>query len=425
MKRNHFIIVGRTSDAIAEGILAEFGPAHGLGINEPGNVFQARFGTFGDGESIFELFVDGKLPDHPIEQHLTETQRATMESQLAGAHITIVHSTSGENTSSRANSLLDGVYDLKQHYRVGSITLVSPHLPYLRNDRRFHKTVHNADGTTTEIQQRNALSGRNYARRLRQEGVDRVVGLEAHSRDGVQHYRNFFQHENSLFSDDKAVEFIHTGEFFAEHLSQSNHVVDAKGQWQIACGSPDGLNKPRDYGIMRAKRFALSLYAKTAFSGFNLRTELTEMPFMFGIHKDRINEEITEILGFYGKVEGKDCIIIDDIYNSGGTTLEAARTLKEHGAKTIRAIATHGVLVKGALKRMVESPLLDEIHVTDTVTSVNEKAREYGLIDHPKLHIHSISPLINRAISRDNRMQPDLEFAYETAHVRATLTPQI
>lgn len=412
MKRNHFIIVGRTSDAIADGILRDFGQGPGLSVDQPGNVFQSRFGTFGDGESIFELFVEGKLPDHPIEQRLSEAEKHTLAENLQGAHVTIVHSTSGENTSSRANSLLDGIYDLKHNYGVGTITLINPHLPFMRNDRRFRKTKHNADGSTIELPQRNAVAGRNYARRLRQEGLDRVVAFEAHSRDGVQHYRDFFQLENAVFPQRQSVDFINTGEFFANAFARANNIINEDGSWQVACGSPDGLNKPRDYGIMRAKRFALNLYANTQFAAGNMTTPIQELPFMFGIHKERINEKTTEIVGFYGDVAGKDCIIIDDIYSSGGTTIEAAKAVKERGAKTVRAIATHGVLVNGALKRMLESDALDEVHVTDTVTSVNEKAREYGLSDHPKLFIHSVSPLINEQIEKDHGIQEGLEYAY-------------
>lgn len=421
MTRNHFIIVGRTSEAIADGILRDFGAGPGLQVNEPGNVFQARFGTFGDGESIFELFVDGKLPDHPIGQHLNENEKQRIVAGLNGAHVTIIHSTSGENTSSRANSLLDGIYDLKQNYQVGSITLINPHLPYMRNDRRFRRAFHEANGAVIEKQQRNALSGRNYARRLRQEGLDRVVAFEAHSRDGVKHYRDFFWAENSRFSEKRSVEFINTAEFFADRIAKANDIVDAKGQWLVACGSPDGLNKPRDYGIMRAKRFALKLYANTIFAqGCNMHTDLRDIPFMFGIHKERINEKVTEIVGFHGTVENKDCIIIDDIYSSGGTTIEAAKQLKKYGAKSIRAIATHGVLVNGALPRLLDS-IIDEIHVTDTVTSVNEKAAQYGLAGHPKLFIHTLSPLVNDEIRKDNGLQPGLAFAYPQGEP----TPQV
>lgn len=422
MERNHFIIVGRTSDAIAEGILAEFGPAQGLVITEPGNVIQSRFGTFGGGESIFELFVNGKLPDHPIEQTLSETQRATVERNLRGAHVTIVHSTSGENTSSRANSLLDGIYDLKSNYHVGSITLVSPHIPFLRNDRRFRKI--NADGTIEH--QRNAVSGRNYARRLRGEGLDRVVGFEAHSRDGVKHYRDFFEHENSLFPGRTSVDFVNTAEFFAEQLSRTNNIVNANGDWQIACGSPDGLNKPKDYGIMRAKRFGIALYANTAFSGQKMGDDLKDIPWMYGIHKERIDDKTTAIMNFHGDVSGKDCIIIDDIFSSGSTTIHAAEELRKRGARSIRAVATHGVLPGDGLHRILSSEFLDEVHMTDTVTSVIDKA-EQAPNGRVKLFIHSVSPLVNYEIAKDHKLQEEsgLSFRHETAEVRRSFTPHI
>jgi hypothetical protein len=84
MERNHFIIVGRTSDAIADGILRDFGQGPGLRVDRPGNVFQSRFGTFGDGESIFELFVEGKLPDHPIAQQLSEPEKTHDRAESSG-----------------------------------------------------------------------------------------------------------------------------------------------------------------------------------------------------------------------------------------------------------------------------------------------------------------------------------------------------
>jgi hypothetical protein len=209
--------------------------------------------------------------------------------------------------------------------------------------------------------------------------------------------------------------------FLLKIFARQNNIVDINGNWQIACGSPDGLNKPRDYGIMRAKRFALHLYANTKFSTGNMHTPIQELPFMFGIHKERINEKMTEIVNFYGDVAGKDCIIIDDIFSSGGTTIEAAKALKERGAKTVRVIATHGVLVNGALKKMTESQYIDEIHVADTVTSVNEKAVQYHLLDHPKLFIHSVSPVINAQIEKDHGMQEGLNYAY----ARGTPMPQV
>ncbi|PZO86723.1 MAG: hypothetical protein DI626_05775, partial [Micavibrio aeruginosavorus] len=101
---------------------------------------------------------------------------------------------------------------------------------------------------------------------------------------------------------------------------------------------------------------------------------------------------------FHGDVEGKICIIIDDIISGGSTTLHAAEALKQRGARDVIAIATHAVLVNGAAKRLTESPFLDRIMLTDTIPSVVDKLDDSQLTDHPKVFIRSVAPLIVKAI---------------------------
>lgn len=421
-KPNHFIIIGRTSPAIAEEIVSQFGNGaineQGPVIFQPGNVFQARFGTFGDGESIFELFIDGKRSDHPIEQHLTEDHKQEIADALKGAHVTIVHSISGDNTSSRANSLLDGVYDLKNQYGVSSITVIAPHLPYMRNDRRFR--VIGPDGK--EAFQRNAIASENYARRLRSEGADFVVGIEPHSRDGVEHYRRHFGERN--------VEFLKTGDFYARDFAAEHAIVDLQGEWKIAVGSPDGLNKPNDYGIARAKSFAKALYKGTPIGDINYNKDVRQIGCMFAIHKDRLGEKETIIREFSGNVAGKHAVLIDDIFSSGGTTIEAATALKQHGAVHVTAIATHAVLVNSALTRLLESPFIDEMRMTDTIPSSFEKAGQFLSQSHPKLVVKTVAPLIAAQIQKDHKIRFRCAWKYETGLQPTVLhspvpTPQV
>lgn len=413
-KRNHFIVVGRTSRIIAESIIGRYTDAtigpDGPVINEPTNVFQARFGTFGDGESIFELFVEGKLRDHPIEQNLSEKQKKKILQALRGSHVTIVHSISGENTSSRANSLLDGIYDLKKHYGVHSISLIAPHLPFMRNDRRFRKLQD--DGT--EVIQRNAVSCKTYARRLHSEGAEIVRGIEAHSRDGVKHYRKYFGGQ---------VEFVNTGDFFARDFAASHALVDGSGEWLVAVGSPDGLNKAKDYGVARAKGFGLSLYANTAFSNHSQADHVRKIPYMFAIHKQRIDSNTTVVKEFHGQVEGKHSVLVDDIYSSGGTTIQGAKALKDHGAARISAIGTHAVLVDNALERLLSSDAIDTVYMTDTIPSAVEKAEALGLIGNDKLVFKSVSPMIVTEI--ESLHSRKMTWAYATGQIPKMVGPAL
>ncbi|HPF78181.1 MAG TPA: hypothetical protein PLF01_02715 [Alphaproteobacteria bacterium] len=395
MSKKHYILVGRTSEAIASGILGEFGQNPNLTITAPTNVIQSRFGTFGDGESIFELFVDGKLPDHPIEQNLSEAEKKEIEKDLKGAHITIVHSISGDNTSSRATSLLDGVYDLKDAYGVGSITVIAPHLPFMRNDRRFRKVNSNGE----EISQRNAISGRNYARRLKQEGADTVVGFDPHSRDGVKHYRDYFTAANS--------HFISIADFVAANFARDHDVVDPSGDWMVACGSPDGLNKASDFGIARAKKVGISLYKGTAFDGVTMKNAVEDIPYMFGIAKERINDKETRIIDFSGNVAGKTGLLVDDIYSSGGTTIQGAQRLREEGASACFAYATHGVLTGNAIEKLLNEPSIDSVMLTDSIPGAVEKLQRAGVMHvGSKFKVISLAEPVVAEINKDHAAYP-------------------
>lgn len=406
--QKHFVIVGRTSPAIAHSIVEKFSDAtiaqDTPAITRAGNVFQSRFGTFGDGEAIFELFAEGKLSDHPIEQNLPESQKRKILRDMEGAHVTIVHSISGENTSSRALSLLDGVYDLKNEYGVESISLIAPHLPFMRNDRRFKKQL---DDGTVQVQ-RNAIASKNYARRLKNEGVDQVIGFEAHSKDGVANYQEFFGNRAT---------FINTGDFFAEDFAKKLQLVDLQGDWAVAVGAPDGLNKPKDYGIARAKSFGMALYAGTKYGHYKNKNGVEEIPYMFGIHKERINANKTKIVQFYGEVEGKHCVLVDDILSSGNTTIQAAQELKRRGAAKVTSITTHAVVPGDALKNIMACKAIDQVCLSDTIPGAREKAIAGNFDRRRKLVIKTIAPIVDKEIGLIHG--DELQWAYPLRELAA------
>ena len=82
--------------------------------------------------------------------------------------------------------------------------------------------------------------------------------------------------------------------------------------------------------------------------------------------RDRANE--SEAMNVIGDVLGKQCIIVDDIIDTGGTLVKAARALEDEGAEDVQAYITHGVLSNGGAKRM-EHSAMSRLVITDTIPS--------------------------------------------------------
>ena len=91
------------------------------------------------------------------------------------------------------------------------------------------------------------------------------------------------------------------------------------------------------------------------------------------IDKRRAKANQSEVMNIIGEVEGKNCVMIDDMVDTAGTLCQAAQALKNHGAETVAAYITHAVLSGPAVSRISESEL-DEVVVTDTIP-LNEEAR--------------------------------------------------
>ena len=113
------------------------------------------------------------------------------------------------------------------------------------------------------------------------------------------------------------------------------------------------------------------------------------------VDKRREAANVAEVMNIIGDVEGRTCVVVDDIVDTAGTLTEAARALKDAGASVISAVITHPVLSGPAIKRINESPLA-ELVVTDTVP-LREDAKNCEA-----LHVVSIAPLLSESIRRIN-----------------------
>ena len=114
-------------------------------------------------------------------------------------------------------------------------------------------------------------------------------------------------------------------------------------------GLPLAVVSPDAGGVERARAYAKRLRGELAI-----------------IDKRRAKANVSEVMNIVGDVEGRDCVIVDDMIDTAGTLTNAAAALKERGAKRILASATHPVCSGPAIKRIMESAI-EEVVVTDTI----------------------------------------------------------
>ena len=116
------------------------------------------------------------------------------------------------------------------------------------------------------------------------------------------------------------------------------------------------------------------------------------------IDKRRERASVSEVMNIIGEVEGKNCILIDDICDTAGTLTNASTALKNDKAKSVYAYITHGVLSDPAIERIENSPI-DKMIITDSILARDDVKKSN------KIDILSIAPLIGEAIERitDNR----------------------
>jgi ribose-phosphate pyrophosphokinase len=89
------------------------------------------------------------------------------------------------------------------------------------------------------------------------------------------------------------------------------------------------------------------------------------------IDKRRPKANVAQVMHIIGDVQGRDCIIVDDMIDTGGTLAKAAQALKDHGANKVYAYATHPVLSGNAAQNLKES-VIDEVIVTDSIPLSDE-----------------------------------------------------
>jgi len=109
------------------------------------------------------------------------------------------------------------------------------------------------------------------------------------------------------------------------------------------------------------------------------------------VDKRRVEMNVAEVMNVIGEVDGRTCLIIDDLIDTAGTLVKVAQALIQNGASTVYACCTHAVLSGPAVENLVDSPI-SEVVVTDTIP-LSEAAKQVS-----KIKVRSIAGLIGRAI---------------------------
>jgi ribose-phosphate pyrophosphokinase len=128
-------------------------------------------------------------------------------------------------------------------------------------------------------------------------------------------------------------------------------------------------------GVERARAFAKRLQAPLAI-----------------IDKRRDQPNVAEVMNIIGDVEGRNCLVVDDLIDTAGTLVKAAEALSKRGAATVRACATHGVLSGPAVERITSSGFLQEVITTNSIPLSPAAARC------EKIRVLSVAKLLARAI---------------------------
>jgi ribose-phosphate pyrophosphokinase len=217
------------------------------------------------------------------------------------------------------------------------ITAVIPYFGYARQDRK--------SGSRTPI------SAKLVANLITEAGANRVLTMDLHAGQ----IQGFFD--------------IPVDNLFAAPLF-SRDIQERYAGHDIMIVSPDVG------GVVRARAIASRLNCDLAI-----------------IDKRRERAGHSEVMNVIGDVEGRDCVLIDDIVDSGGTHCNAANALMENGARSASAYVTHGVLSGGAVARIASTPI-EMMTITDSIQATKEveEARNIRQL--------TIAPLLAEAMRR-------------------------
>ena len=227
--------------------------------------------------------------------------------------------------------------DALKRASAGRITAAIPYFGYSRQDRRVRSA-------------RVPIAAKLVADLLTAAGVHRVLTMDLHA-EQIQGFFNI------------PVDNIYSLPIMLADVWKKNFA-------DLMVVSPDVG------GVVRARALAKRLECDLAI-----------------IDKRRPKANVSEVMNLIGEVEGRTCVLMDDMVDTAGTLCKAASALKERGAKQVLAYCTHAVLSGSAVSR-INASTLDELVVTDTIPLSDDAHKS------PKIHQLSVADVLAETIRR-------------------------
>lgn len=281
-------------------------------------------------------FLDVPLVNPQLRRFANGEIYCEIEKNVRGADVFVIQSTCTPVNESLMELLI--IVDALKRASANSITAVVPHYGYSRQDRKSSP--------------RTPITAKLVADMITVAGASRVVTMDLHAGQ-IQGFFNI--PFDNIFASPVLLEWV-----------QKN--LDPKNLITV---SPDAG------GVERVRYYAKRMSADLAL-----------------IDKRRTGPNVAEAMNVIGDVAGKDCIIIDDMIDTAGTLVQAAKALRKNGAKKIYAAATHPVFSDPAIQRIAECEELEAVIVTDTIP-LSEAGRKLD-----KIKVVTVADILAKAIHR-------------------------
>ena len=280
-------------------------------------------------------YLKNKLVNSSIRKFSDGEIYIEINENIRGNSIFIIQSVSSPANDNLMELLL--CIDALKRSSAKNITAVIPYFGYARQDRK--------------VVPRTSISAKLVSNLITMAGADRIVTVDLHAGQ----IQGFF---------DIPVDNLFATPIFSRHIKRK---IKSKN---LICVAPDVG------GVERARALGRKLDVGLAI-----------------IDKRRPSPGKSQVMNVIGNVNGKTCIIVDDIIDSGGTIVNAAQALKKRGAKEVHVYVTHGVLSGEAVNKIKKSKIKNLV-VTDTIDN-SDKAKKARNIE-----ILTISNLLAEAMRR-------------------------
>jgi len=281
-------------------------------------------------------YLDMRLTRSEVKTFADQEIFVRIDENVRGEDVFVIQSTSYPANDNLMQLLI--MMDALRRASARRITAVIPYFGYARQDRK-------TDGRTP-------ISAKLVANLISTAGADRVLTVDLHAGQ----IQGFFD--------------IPTDNLFGGPVMVDD-IKERYGKEKIIVVSPDVG------GVVRARSLAK-------------RLDDADLAI---VDKRRPEAGKSEVMNIIGDVKGCRCIMLDDMCDSGGTLANAAAALKEHGASSVSAYVTHGVLSGNAVSR-IENSVLDELVMTDTIQPSEAALKSKNI------RVLPISPLLGEAIRR-------------------------